>query len=173
MTSPSTVNETVFDQLCDILAERNGAQICTIETYTKADCVGDLKGRVTKLSRVNGMVNWNYANAVNKQREREGLDADFVPNARKWGSRVKKTPFIEHTNKQGEYKRYLEMKVERSLGTDYFVDGLPARSEDVTPSLKSRGESRQGVDKEVIVRDYALENILTITCGGTKYDLVR
>lgn len=124
------------------------------------------EGRLKKRSLVNGMVNWIYGNSVNNQRVREGqpLTEDgavehFVPHPRMWGERVQGTPFVRH--KGGIY---LEVKVERSLGFQYELDGEPIDSAEVLPFVAKKKESaRQQVDKPVICRDYGLSgNLLSI-----------
>ncbi|NOJ99736.1 hypothetical protein HMI51_43575, partial [Corallococcus coralloides] len=95
----------------------------TIVAETEPDLVGGkscpLHGRVKKISRVNGQINWVYENAVNNQRGRENqpLDAtgnieSFIAEARRWGSRLhvdnRLLPFVAHkkaeTPKKGEAK---------------------------------------------------------------------
>ena len=55
--------------------------------------------KTEKHAKVNGMINWTYENSVNNQRarEHEGDIADlehFEALPRKWGVRVKGTPFV-------------------------------------------------------------------------------
>jgi len=119
-----------------------------------------------KISHVNGMVNWVYENSVNRQRGREqGEDADlFVSHPRKWGTRIHGTPFVEHKG-----KLYVEMKVERVLGTRYEdADGQEISADAVAPfQSPKKGESaRQGVEQEIILRDYGLDTITAVTFGG-------
>jgi hypothetical protein len=63
-------------ELSELIAERKGAQFVTLNTTTIPKLIGGKKnqytGRIEKKSVVNGMVNWDYTNAVNKQRMREG-----------------------------------------------------------------------------------------------------
>jgi len=148
------------------LLERKGATFITIvaETDPRLNKRGNpYSGRVIKRSRVNGAINWIYGNGVNRQRIREGLEPDFTAHPRKWGERIKGTPFVEHKG-----RTYLELKVERVLGTEYLLDGKPIdRSliEEWLPKRKSES-GRQEVEKAVILRDYELVNIRVVTFDG-------
>ena len=126
-------------------------------------------GLVKKVSRVNGMIGWSYENAVNKQLAREDKTADFVAKPRKWGIRLIGTPLVEN---KGNF--YLEMKVEKSL--DHRYEDLKGNALDdatmaqVQRFIKIRPQSQtQGTDKEIILRDYRLSSILSITYKGTCY----
>ncbi len=157
-------------QLSEVVS--GGAKPITITTSTTPDLVGGkscpLSGRVQKVSRVNGFINFNYEKAVNRQLTREEKEAEFEAHPRKWGSRVK--GFVVHESK-GEKKVYLEVKVEKSLDHEYYVDGQKVSDDVVTPYLRPKSESRQGTDKEVMVRDYRISNILRLCCGGQDYVL--
>jgi hypothetical protein len=173
-------------------------------TMTRSDLVEKMKGRkgaffvtivaetdprllktdnpyvgTTKISRVNGLLNWIYENAVNNQRFRENQPLDnngeveqFTALPRKWGVRVKRedgtvTPLVEHKEKQ-----YLELKVQQSLGYEYRLNGQTIEPEKVEPFLPKRKEgARQEVDNPVILRDYSLENIHQITLDGVVYEI--
>ena len=153
-------------ELKSALLERKGTTFVTIiaETDPKLRKRGNpYAGKVTKRSRVNGAIGWIYGNGVNRQRIREGLEPDFEAFPRKWGERIKGTPFVEHKG-----NTYLELKVERVLGTEYLLDGEPIdRSliEEWLPKRKPEGE-RQQVENPVILRDYNLANIKAIAFDG-------
>jgi hypothetical protein len=120
---------------------------------------------MVKASKVNGIINWGYELAVNRQRLREGLETDFSAYPRKWGQRVKGTPLVEHKG-----NHYLEVKVQAAT-CSYFVGMVEVNHADVSPWLRPASPHRQGVDKEVILRDYALENIKSVTWGGETYQI--
>ena len=112
------------NQLVDRLMNLRGAKFTTIvaETDPRMLKTGNPFVGATKISRVNGVVNWIYQNSVNNQRVRENQPLDqqgeiehFSPEPRKWGQRLKHetghvAPLVEHKG-----KHYLELKVERSL----------------------------------------------------------
>ena len=187
-----------IQELIDLLDARRGAEFVTITARVDARLVKKDRetgepnpyAGATKVSRVNGLINWCYANSVNNQRKREDVEGEFVPESRRWGQRrfvnaagepvydrsasVRLSPFVDH--KQAVY---LEMKVERSLGHQYeAVDGSPLTDEQVAPYLPARSSSsRQEVENPVILRDYTLDkngesNILAIAIGGENYVIV-
>ena len=162
------------DELIEALGlPGRGAQPVTIVTETDSRMVkkhrqtGDPNpylGRVVKRSRVNGMVNWVYANSVNRQRGREGEEQDFTPEPRKWGERVAGTPFVAHKG-----ALYLELKVERAVEEPvYLCDGQEIDRAQIAAYLPKRRSNagHQGVEQEVILRDYRVDSIREITFGG-------
>lgn len=172
-------------ELSDRLSTRRGAQIVTMIARTQPALKGGKKSPlagklVEKVSRVNGIVNWSYENAVNNQRMREEtpLDANgavehFISDPRKWGQRIHGSAFVRHIHKDsGEKRVYVEFKHQNSLGYQYFIDGLPVDASEVEPHLRDKSESsRQQVENEVILRDYRLSSIEHITFGGEQFAL--
>lgn len=177
------------DELREQLSTRKGASMVSIVSTTepawraKHAETGEpnpLRGEVHKISHVNGVINWRYANAVNNQRVREEQPLDDEGNVehfealpRKWGQRISRddgtiTPLVEHKG-----RHYLELKVERSLGHEYRkADGSTLTDEEVHPWLRKRSKStRQGTDKEIILRDYALDSINEIRMDGELYQV--
>ncbi len=153
-------------QLVQTLQKRKGAQVISIVTETDPGKSKAHKGQCLKRSYVNGMIGWHYVNAVNRQRGREGNAEDFQVKPRKWGVRVKGTPFVEHKG-----NLYLEMKVEKVFQTQYLIGGVVVPRERVEDHLRLHRPSSpsQGIDKEVILRDYKLESIIQVTLGGNTY----
>ncbi len=152
------------------LSAIRGACPVTIETRTvptMRKTGNPYAGNVVKLSRVNGMVGWHYAASVNAQRVREGGSADFDAVPRKWGERVASTPFVVHNGRV-----YLELKVERSLGHEYqTVAGQPVPVDALAPFLPAQrpDNGRQGVEREVVLRDYAIDSIAAVTLNGQRH----
>lgn len=159
------------ENLVSLLRGVKGAKPVTIVTETDPGKSKKHKGICVKQSTVNGIANWHYEKAVNRQRQREGKTADFEVKPRKWGERIQGTPLVEH---KGNF--YLEMKVERVLDTRYFLttdEGyVPTTKEAVADHLRpSRGAPNQGVDRDVILRDYKVESIVTLRMGGREYQV--
>lgn len=167
--------------LVSTLLTRKGAFFATIvaETDPRMRKTGNPYVGAMKLSRVNGLFNWIYGNAVNRQRVRENQPVDaageveyFEPAPRKWGTRLRRadgtvTPLVEH---KGQH--YIEVKVERSLGYEYRKDGTVIDPKAVEAFLPERKEgARQEVDNPVILRDYAIESIRQITLDGIVYEI--
>lgn len=161
-----------IDSLVDLLASVKGATFATLITETDARLkkTGNPFGDVRKVSRVNVCLGFQYENAVNRQRVREGNEADFQAAPRQWGERKPGTMLVEHKD-----KLYLETKVEHSLGYTFFdANGNELSAEQVEPFLPTRSESsRQDTDKEILVRDYALESIRSLAIGGETYVMLQ
>lgn len=154
-------------ELSTLLAAVRGASFATIiaETDPKLRKTGNPYVGVRKVSRVNVCIGFQYEAAVNRQREREGSSTDFEARPRQWGERVKGTVLVEHKGRQ-----YLETKIERTFEHTYFdASGRQLTDADVAPFLPARGASRQDVEKEILVRDYALESIRAISFKGENY----
>lgn len=134
-------------------------------------------GKVFKVSTVSGLMNWSYARQVNLQRQREGglivvdglpqikTTENFVSHERKWGTRLKNSPFVEH---KGEF--YLELMVQEAIRHEYRDEtGEPFDVELIRPYLQRTSRSnRQGTDKEVILRDYRLDRVIAVTFPDRK-----
>lgn len=154
------------------LAMVKGATFATLITETDARLkkTGNPFGPVRKVSRVNVCLGFQYESAVNRQRTREGSEADFEAKPRQWGTRQAGTMLVEHKG-----KLYLETKVERSLGYTYMdANGTELTPEEVAPYLPARTEStRQETEKEIVVRDYSLDSIRSISFGGEQYVMLQ
>lgn len=153
-----------------------------------------------KVATVNGVINWSYENSVNNQRLREGGPTDdsgeveqFVSAPRAWGRRLHEAfpdrrgnrmlPFVakqwnSETIESSELERlpldelYLELKVQKSLACQYFLEGVEQSAETVQPYLRERRESsRQEVENPVILRDYKLSSLVSLTVDGNTYEL--
>ncbi len=179
----STRTVTV-SELASILLQSKGSRFVglTAETTPRANKKGredgqpNPFGRIVKRSRVRGIIGFKYENSVNNQREREDHPeaGEFVAEARSWGHRVDGTPVVLHKGKKnGEFRAYLEVKVDGASGTTYVADGREVDRQDVAQYLpKSKGSERQDVDAPVILRDYALESIREIRIGGETLTVV-
>ena len=158
------------ENLQSMLADIRGATFATLVTKTDARLkkTGNPFGNVEKVSRVNVCLGFQYEKAVNRQRAREGTEADFEAVPRQWGEKISPM-FIAHKG-----KIYLETKVERSLSTTYLDSkGQEIPSEAVKPFLPARAESsRQETEKEILVRDYAMDSILSLSFRGEDYVVI-
>jgi hypothetical protein len=167
-------SKTVFQQrtmslasLIENLSQNKGARIVTLITKTQPRLTkGHNLGEVFKVSRVNVVINFNYSNSVNRQMGREGMEQDFVAQPRKWGVRIAGTPFVSHND-----KLYLEAKIEKSLDHRYEDEkGDVIDSAKVTPFLPaSRKPFTQTQEKEIMLRDYDMNNIIGITMDNETY----
>jgi len=162
------------NELAELLRSVRGSSIVSIESCTEPRLLAKhpvsgqpnpFRNNVVKVSRVNGIIGWQYERSVNRQRTREEMTPDFESLPRKWGFRLPGTPLVEH-----EGRLYIELKVHQSLGHRYeTLDGRELDDADIEPYLPQHSAGRQGVRGEVILRDYALENILSIKMNGKTY----
>ena len=185
-------NQITAAELVNILDAKRGAFFVTITARTeekkllkrtvKAMADSELKARLMsgplmKTSRVNGLLNWSYENAVNNQRCREAVDGEPAPHfdshARAWGVRVIRengtlTPFVSHNG-----ALYVELKIQKSLDHEYDVAGEPINTVVIHGLLEpAKSDSgRQEVERPVILRDYTLTNITAITIDGVEYTI--
>ena len=161
------MNAITQANLLSLLSDIKGATFATLVTKTDAKLkkTGNPFGDVHKVSRVNVCLGFQYENAVNRQRTREDGIADFEAAPRQWGQKISPM-LVEHKG-----RLYLETKVEKSLGTVYRDSkGNEIDPVAVKPFLPVRSpNARQDTEKEILVRDYALDSILGITVGGKEF----
>ena len=158
------------NELAVFLTGIRGATFATLTTETDARLLktGNPYGNVRKVSRVNVCLGFQYQSSVNRQLDREGKDADFVSAPRQWGERIPGTVLVSHNG-----KTYLETKVEKSLDHKYLgTNGTVLADELIAPFLPKKGATRQGTEKEIIVRDYDIGSIRHLSCKGEEYVIV-
>lgn len=158
------------EQLRSLFLDQRGNTFLTVTTRTptrvRKDCPWE--GVVTVAS-INGAAGTHYEAAVNRQRAREGNEADFQAKERGWGIRIEGTPLVEHKG-----KCYLTITVRKTLSRRYLDAGGQEISPDaIAPYLYKKSSSRQGLDKEVVVRDISLENIVGVTMNSENYVVVH
>jgi hypothetical protein len=180
-------------ELAALLYEVKGAKPVTIVARTSPSLVGGKScpyAGATKLSRVNGIINFSYENAVNRELQRAAEDDEvveyFEPEPRKWGTRL----YSEDRLQSGKNRMlplvaknapepcvafrdikdtpsdelYLELKVEKSLDTQYELNGAIVPNEDIKPHLRKSSSTYN-----VILRDYRFDNLEEIVMDGTVY----
>jgi len=148
---------------------------CSLETDAKLKKGGragvpvcEYPGTLKQVS-LNGAVGFSYENSVNLQRDREGVEEEFIAHKRAWGTLMEGAKFVEH---KGNY--YLQLKVENSTDPVYLHEGQIVTKENINTWLpKKSASSRQGLEKHVIIRDVKLDNIKTITFGKEIYTLIK
>lgn len=159
------------------LATSKGAKIVTLTTLTYPDVTKDCPHKnIFKVQSVNGVVNFNYSNSVNNQLEREGKPREFVPEKRKWGTRLNDSPFVSHVKQDGTHHLYLEMKVEKTFGIEYKTsEGEVIPNHLIEQYLKKPKSQKehQGVNKEIVVRDFDVKNIVAIYLLGYEYLIMQ
>jgi hypothetical protein len=140
-----------------------GATFATLTTCTvpQMNKTGNPFKNVTKVSEMNCVVGFDYSKAVNRQRTREELEADFLASPRKWGQRADLKTVVHNG------KTYLSINPQRVLSVQYFADGKPVDKADLSPWLKEPAPSQtQGTEKEIVYRDVLAENVKLIKFAG-------
>ena len=131
---------------------------------------------VTKRSKLSAFLNFNYENAVNRQRVREKKKPNFKSKGvwfkHKDGEPV---PVVHH--KLDEKKTYLQLKVERVLKENYISPNQLFMETDYVkgilhPKKPARGNSRQNLSREVITICPRFEAIEKISCDNEEFLIV-
>ena len=153
-------------------AEKRGTSIvsftCITDPRLKKTGLPEHLKNALKVSEVNGMIGYDYENSVNNQRNREQGDEakKFEAQGRSWGVRLNRVFVV---NKGG---LYVTIKIERTLSKPRFFDGKgnEVSKEEIAAFLPSpRKDQTQGVEKEIIHREYKLLSIQEIRMGGKVY----
>jgi hypothetical protein len=169
MNSPTqTINQA---QLMEILRDVKGATPLTISALVDARArkTGNPFAKILKLSKVNGMTGADYEKSVNRQLDREGKDQlSFTANERKWGERI--GPALVSNGG----KLYLVIHPQRTAKPVYFGQnetGLRHVSKETIAAFlpAPKPATNQGTDKEIVYRNYSLENITALSIGGKTY----
>ena len=178
-TTTKTPIQISLVELQIVLARQAVATPATITAITevKMNKFGVVEGlkqpnpfltRATKKVTSNVFIGFIYANSVNNALAKEGKTADFVPSERAWGQKIKGTCLVEH---KGAY--YLECRFMNDTKPEYFLDGKPSTKETfsafMTEKTATGNAEHQGLEKEIILRDYKLASIAEIKVAGEHY----
>lgn len=151
---------------------------CSVETSVKLKG-GNPFGEVKQKQNLNGAVGFSYIGSVNRQEvkaEVENITEEAKPLA--WGTLSDNRIVRQHTNKAGEFKQYLEMKIEsRPNAKDaYYFDPNTGETLDTEAvkewkyaSKKSSTQSQLPEGVEVVVRAIDFANIKEITLNGNHF----
>ena len=132
-------------------------------------------GRVQKVTRLaNVAIGYNYENVVNNRLAQEGKDQlHFTaqkPNGKSWVKGYENLFLVADKDPNQEYLRTTMRKNTKPTSL-YLVDGkeaTPSQEAEIKTFIQSPYKpTNQGLDEgdEVIVRDYKVENIISITLG--------
>lgn len=175
-----------LNQLRDILAGVTHAMpfSATALTDAKARKTDNPLGTIRKLTRVNGMVGAIYERAVQRQEVREGATTPtFQAKERQWGERISSALIFKDSKEGGSF--YMSAQLNPSLKPKplYLVERQTSPSarpklvavsrEEVAPYLppdrsKEKAAS-QGLEKELVYRDYRLDSLISLSLNGQKY----
>jgi len=117
----------------------------------------------------NGVINFDYENAVNRQQVREGTEPGFEAKERKWGKHITRA-VIEHKD-----KFYVQIRENKTYGHEYSLNGELIEYNKLKAFITPKKvvpveESHQGVEEEIKVRDVKLDgSVKAITIDKVKY----
>lgn len=166
------MSETITPaQLAAMLAAMRGSQPITISALTRACKLPD--GReVFKLARVHSFNRADHGAAVNRAQQGEG-HMPFVPAPRSWGRNVSQF-LVSYDHPKHGLRYYLPLRVLRADKPVYFARDAAGflryvPRDMVTPHLPpERAKAPHGV----VVRDYALDNLVSVHVRGKRLRVV-
>lgn len=160
------------DKLLELLTSLKTSTFATIITETvppmnkKNNPYFD--DRLLKYMEANVCINFIYKNSVNRQRDKEGVEIEFKPKERRWGTRISGTPLVQHGDSY-----YLECRFLKHVNTFYLHKGNIIDEQLFVQWLKNgrSNAEHQGLsyENEVIVRDFKIDSILEIKMLGKHY----
>ncbi len=168
-------------QLVNILTEVDGKQAMFISIVAEVDARLKKRGNkhakdnITKVNKYSGIINYNYQNSVNNQREREGVDNNFVSKAT-YASKIndKYNGCLAQHDVTGQV--YLVFKEQNSQKPIYKINGSEVDDQTETYLKQFRPEPSksvsQGVDKSIEHRNVKIENIKSIIMNNTEYIII-
>jgi len=107
-------------------------------------------GRIKKVITINCSLGMDYEASVNRQRERENKETDFIVEHHRWADFVENA-LVENRN-TGEFAlRVIEHK---RISEQYYLDNEPIDKVVLQPFMKSRKPStKQGTEKPIRYRN--------------------
>jgi hypothetical protein len=166
-TATKTINEQ--DMLTVLNEGVKGNTFVTISTDTEPamrKTNNPYYGLVRKLTTLNGMIGFDYPANVNKLAASEGKE-ERNAKPRSWGEVSPCKRFIFHKGAV-----YLRFRSEKCLEAPvYLMDGQEIAKALLDPFLtvKTKSSTQADLDGEIVVRDFSLASIKTITFRGVKY----
>lgn len=158
-------------ELREALASQKSATPIAFCAITSAKARKNPYGEIRKVSFVQAFTACDYEKSVNRQREREGSAQNFQAEARQWGERV--APCLV----ENKGKSYLVAHVTRAKKPLFYVQSAGIwkgiEKAEIASFLYTSSAPKQELEKEVIYRNYSLDNIRSISIGGKKYKIRR
>ena len=159
------------NQLREVLSRVSSACPVGFSAFVSARArkTGNPFADVAKLSKVSAFTGIVWENSVNRQLGREGKEESFQESARSWGERI--SPAL--VQKEGKF--YLVAKVEKTAKPVYLAKRASGQAwqvvakETVAAFLPTPRAANTGTEKELVYRNYSLENITRISIGGETY----
>ena len=170
---------TIKDFIGSVKRGTMGVQMVTITEPKMNKRNNPFYGRVKKVTYLsNVMLGYDYENTVNSRREKEGKECDFTADGmsgREWDM----YPYILQSTKNQEQKYLRTTMVSNTTSkVIYIIDGNKTASDDEVSIIKSfmpksNSAQKQGLDYEVVVRDFKVENIVFLKQGTNEYNRIN
>ena len=166
--------------LVGLLSNIKGGTMVYLSTLTTIELPKYLNmGKVQKYCKQSIQVGCTYENCVNNKLGRLGLDRNFVTQSLKWGRWFIFNRVIVH---RGMFYARFYKTANANEQIAYFVNGRQATPQEIEiikvydGSFKdfSQKQSRYGLTTDQVrVRNYHIENILSISTSGEVYNVVK
>lgn len=127
-------------------------------------------GRVHKVTKFVGAINFDYDNAVENAREREGQSREDWVKGESWSRPITRpdgtfTPFACH--KDDPEKIYLRFRQTAWPQSEYFIDGERVEKSAIAEWLQeSKPATNQGLDNPVRMNTVSWENVRAVSVNG-------
>jgi uncharacterized protein with ATP-grasp and redox domains len=172
--APETVRVVTEFELRNILFAIKGATPATVLTHVVPQMrkTGNIyHNRVIKRQWHNVFLNANYEKSVNKQRVKEGNNLPFLSSGRTWGLRLPESPIVYNEKKQ---MYYLVTRILSSNTAEYLLENQVIDKRLIEEFLQGPSRSNsQGVENEIIVRDFKMSSIQEVRVNGMVYIVSR
>jgi len=166
-----------------------GSSVCSMELTTivktnkksratKIPFAETFKGEIFRSYKEFGNFNWSYENAVNNQRDREGVEEEFTAKSLPWGEWLAGGENKVISHKGSYYLRYYTGANANSKADKksvyHYEDGTPLTDREInllsefTPP-KKKPSTTQGVQKQVEPKVVKMNGIAKLIIGGTTY----
>jgi hypothetical protein len=165
------------DNIVNELDKMRGATFVTVVVNTEPrmrKTGNPFYGKIRKISRYNGQVNFQYDGAVERQLAKEGKSVDDFRRGESWHVPVIRedgtlTPFCQHKSNGTKYLRFRMLNV---IESKYVMsDGSPVDESEVREYLQQGNNyANQGTDNPVKIITVALDNVESLTANGKQID---
>ena len=159
--------------IVETLDAMRGATFVTVVTNTEPrmrKTNNPFYGKLRKVARYNGQVNFQYDGAVERQLVKEGKSLDEFRRGESWHVPVIRddgtlTPFCQH---KGNGSRYLRFRLLNVIDSRFEMsDGTPVDESKVKEFLQTGNNyANQGTDDPVKIITVALDNVESLTANG-------
>ncbi len=171
MTGTPITQQQFIDKVIEFDNSRVGTRPITFTSVTEPKTKANMPYEILfKVGQTNGILGFNYQDNVNAQREREGLDPDFLvqpsKTIREWLSFS-----IGITHKGLVVLRYRPTNPAPSYWVVKDVDNnlREIEKEEAVSYLPPVSEpTNQGVEKKIVYRTYGIDKIMGITFLGAE-----